>query len=89
VDDLPGQQTDEVDSLLAVGQAVVFPCDDRAVEDAVAARKVEPVLLDVAFALRLIPSQLELSVPTKSKVVFSLRFNKLLSGTTCCSTHNR
>jgi hypothetical protein len=37
VDDLPGQQTDEVDSLLAVGQAVVFPCDDRAVEDAVAA----------------------------------------------------
>ena len=66
VHDLSGQQTNEIDPLLAIDQTVVFLSDDRSVEDTVAANKVEPVIFDVASALRFVPGHHALSVPTKN-----------------------
>lgn len=55
VNDLPGQQTDEVDSLFTVGQAIVFPGDDRAIKNAFATDEVEAMVLKIAVTFRFIP----------------------------------
>ena len=66
MDDTAVQQTQEVDSHFSVGNAVVFLCDDRSIEDNFAANKVQLVVFEVEEALQFVPGHHVLSVSTKS-----------------------
>lgn len=54
----------QIDPLLAIGFAGIFPGNNRMIEDGFAACKVKPVDIDIAKALRLIPSRHTLIVFT-------------------------
>ena len=61
------EPTEQADPLLAVGFAVVFPGDDRAVEYSFATNEVQSVSPDVAQPLRFVPGRHSLIVATNKE----------------------
>ena len=47
MDDVPVQNPDQVDAVLAISQTIIIPCHDRSVKDSLAAGKIEPMMLEI------------------------------------------
>ena len=56
MDDVPVQNPDQVDALLAISQTIILPGNDRSVENPLAAGKIETMMLEIAAAFGLVPS---------------------------------